>query len=57
MSRSRLEKDPDTVCGFTWGGTPSITSTDAGYQCPHFCHELVASHGPEHVCCNHRFPV
>lgn len=57
MIRSRLEKDPDLVCGFTWGGTPDIDEWDNGYECPHFCHLKVADHGDVHVCCGETLNV
>lgn len=45
MSRSRLEKNPDKVCGFTW-------DSESDAVCPHSCQVPVAEHGDQHACCS-----
>ena len=54
MSRTRLEKNPDLVCGVTWGGTPDLGIEESGWSCPHVCYVKLSEHGDEHVCCGAR---
>lgn len=45
-------KDPNRICGWSWGGAPELTPMDSGWKCAHVCQLTVADHGEYHYCCN-----
>lgn len=51
MSRTKREKSGDTLCRYSWGGTPHLRGEDAGYKCAHVC-RLEYKHDEPHYCCS-----
>lgn len=51
MSRTKREKSGDTICRYSWGGTPNLNWEDVDWKCPHICRLEYKHEGP-HYCCN-----